>query len=136
MSFTYTFKQDPKPLGEYDAKFGQRYWTEVNEMDYPIMFNTMEKEAIDLEDKIEAEEQVMKKSAKGNEYYGLKKVKVHRAHGNMSAQVSETAQTASTEPTGPSKADNPQLDRIEKQLALILEGINELKYGPQESEDN
>jgi hypothetical protein len=131
MAFTYTFTQDPKKLGEYDEKYGQRWWCNVEEMEYPVMFNTMEREAIDLEDKIEAEEQAMKKSAKGIEYYGLKKVKIHRAHNNQSK-----AQTAITEPQESSqtvsKADNPQLDRIEKQLAVILEGINELKYGPAE----
>ena len=134
MSFAYTFKQDPKKLGDYDDKYGQRWWGNVNEMDYPVMFNTMERDTIDLEDKIEAEEQAMKKSAKGTEYYGLKKVKIHKAHGNKSSAQSTLIEPPESSQSV-SKADNPQLDRIEKQLALIIGSLNELKYGPEGEEE-
>lgn len=128
MGFSYTFSTDPKPMGEYDQKFGQTFWANVNEMDMPVMFNSQER-FIDLEDKIEAEEQVMKKSAKGTEYYRLKKVKVNKAYGNKSAAQPELPTEDKPAPSTGGKVVGDlvlQLDRIEKQQTLIIEKLNTL----------
>lgn len=69
-----------KKLGDYDDKYGQRYWAQTPEGDLPLMFNSM---AADLEEKlldgplqIVAEEKSERESAKGNPYLSLKKVKL------------------------------------------------------------
>lgn len=129
MAFGYHFTKEPVRLGEYDEKYGQAWWGEVSEMAYPVKFNVMSRDHIDLEDSIECEEQVMKKSAKGTEYYQLKKVKVSKAYGNASAAQPEPR----AETTQVTKANNPQLDRIEKSLAIITEKLN-LLLGPEEEE--
>lgn len=117
--FTYTFNKEPLKLGDYDPKYGQAWWCEVNEHLEPVKFNVMSTDQIDLEDQIECDERLQKRTAKGKDYYQLKKVKVHKAHEQPPVQ-------ASSQPQRP-QVDNSQLDRIEKMLALVLEGINDLK---------
>lgn len=83
MPFTYTFTKEPLKLGDYDQKYGQAWWGEVNEHLQPVKFNTMSQDDITAEDVIEAEERTEKQTKgdpdKGKEprpYYQLKKVKV------------------------------------------------------------
>lgn len=70
----YTLK-NPQKMGDYDAKYGQSYWSYVEGSDIPVKFN-LTKDDVENGSKIEAEEYSVKKSSKGNEYQQLKKVKV------------------------------------------------------------
>lgn len=130
--FTYQFSKEPLKLGEYDPKYGQSYWAEVTEHLEPVKFNVMTTDQIDLEDQIECEERVQKRSAKGKDYYQLKKVKVHKAYSQPGQAVPFDGPIGGpgfnqAVAAHPPQVDNSQLDRIEKQLTLILEGINDLK---------
>jgi hypothetical protein len=124
MAFGYHFTKDPIKLGNYDDTYGQAWWGDVAEMAYPVKFNVMSRDSIDMEDSIECEEQVMKKSAKGKEYYQLKKVKVHKAYGNASAAQPEPQASPETPDRPAPKADSLLLERIVKQQTIIIEKLN------------
>lgn len=127
MPFNYTLDKVSK-LGDNDETYGQRYWCESPDEDKPLCFNT--KEDIELTEdsgpiSITAEERVEKQSGKGTIYYQLKKVKVSGSQGRGDVPASPPVTKGSENPQD--AAVIPQLDRIEKQLSLLLEGINDLK---------
>lgn len=140
MSFQYTFSKEPLKLGDYDKQYGQTFWAEVNEHLQPVKFNIMSDRKLDLEDAIECEERVERKTAKGKDYYQLKKVKVTEAYSGDADPELVPEATGATPPghqntaalaiTGPMKN---QLDRIEKQQTIIIEKLN-LLLGPEEGE--
>lgn len=102
-------------LGDFDQKYGQSYWGKVSEEDVPIMFNSMEDLEITPDTPIihiTAEERVEKQSAKGNNYYRLKKVKVV---GGVSAHNDPT--TAPPTPRGA----NPNVGYIDQILERIIQ---------------
>lgn len=72
------------PIGEYDTKYGQRYWGHVEESDMEVSFNLMSPVNIDEGVKLEFEEKTIKET-KGSpekpsrEYLFLKKVKASGA---------------------------------------------------------
>ena len=63
------------PLGEADPKYGQTYWGEVAEQLEPVMFNLMNS-SVEVGDRLECEDVLLKTSSKGKDYHRLKKVKV------------------------------------------------------------
>lgn len=124
MSFDYTLDKVNK-LGDNDETYGQRYWCESPDEDKALSFNS--KEDIEFTETsgpihITAEERVEKKSKKGTVYYQLKKVKIVLGLTTPAPQVDNVISIPNV-----SQQDKTQLDRIEKQLSLILEGINDLK---------
>lgn len=77
-------------MGDYDSKYGQRFWAEVNEQLEPVMFNSQNQD-ISVGDTITAEDVLLKTSAKGTEYHGLKKVKVVEGSTNSTqSPISES----------------------------------------------
>lgn len=62
-------------LGDYDQKFGQSWWGEVNEQLEPVKFNMMAGNP-QAGDTITCEEVLLKTSTKGTDYHQLKKVKI------------------------------------------------------------
>lgn len=148
MPFTYTFAKDPFKMGDYDPKYGQAWWCEVNEHLQPVKFNIMSKRDLDIEDSIVAEERVEKQTqAKpgkpSKDYFQLRKVKVTEAYPSDPKEPLPEPPEAYTQeyPSTPeqantvSKANNPQLDRIEKTQAIIIEKLNLLLNGPEEQEE-
>lgn len=71
--FEYLLEKADK-LGDYDEKFGQRYWCKAQGVDLPLSFNS-QRQDIKAGDLIQAEESVNKRSAKGTDYLQLRKVK-------------------------------------------------------------
>lgn len=68
------------PLGEFDEKFGQRYWGKSHDSDMDISFNLMHPINFEDGDEIEFEEKTIKEKGPnsknpGQEYLFLKKVK-------------------------------------------------------------
>jgi hypothetical protein len=133
MSFEYTLDKVNK-LGDNDETYGQRYWCESPEEDKPLSFNS--KENIELTEtsgaiQITAEERVEKQSKKGTVYYQLKKVKVTDRRSDprvdIANEIEKKGASGSLAYGSPQGISTAQLDRIEKQLSLVLEGINDLK---------
>lgn len=151
-SFQYTFAKEPFKMGNYDDQYGQAYWCEVNEHLQPVKFNIMSRRTLTIDDAIECEERTEKqtkgdpeKNKKPKPYYQLKKVKVTEAspeepllivdpkeplpeHDGYKQEYPSTPEQANAV----SKANNPQLDRIEKQLSQIQEAVNKLMYGEEQ----
>lgn len=113
--FTYTFSGLAK-LGDFDPKYGQSYWGTPNEHLKPVKFNSMNR-GISLGDKITAEERTEKKSAKGIEYYQLKKVKVVEGPTTTEKPAERSVQGSQS-----------QLDRIEAKLDKLLGNDVELSH--------
>ena len=120
MSKTFTFAKLTK-MGDFDDKYGQRYWGEPNEQLVPVMFNSMNQN-ITAEDTIEAEEILLKTSGKGVDYHGLKKVRV--VQGSPASTTPNAPALAPAQEGASFLTDNPrikdQLDRIEAKLDQIL----------------
>lgn len=83
------------PLGDYDEKYGQRYWGHVHDSDYEVSFNLMNPVNIEPGDTLDFEEKVIKESKKGKEYLFLRKVKVN-AKDTPTATQSPSKGTRST----------------------------------------
>ena len=62
-------------LGDYDQKYGQVFWCEVQEQLEPVKFNLMEGD-VRPGDLVTCEEVMLKTSTKGIDYHQLKKVKI------------------------------------------------------------
>ena len=71
MNYTIVYM---RPLGEYDSKYGQKYWGKVEESDLEVSFNLMSPVNFDEGDNIEYEEKIQKETKNGKEYYQLRKV--------------------------------------------------------------
>lgn len=72
------------PLGDFDNKYGQRYWGTVEESDLSVSFNLMSPVDILPGQTVEYEEKVIKETGPnsknpGTEYLFLRKVKVDGA---------------------------------------------------------
>lgn len=63
------------PLGEFDTKYGQKYWGKAHDIDLDISFNLMNPVNFEDGDEIDFEEKVIKETSKGKEYLQLRKVK-------------------------------------------------------------
>lgn len=72
--FTFKLNKVVK-LGQYDEKYGQRYWCDADAEEKPVSFNS-QNQNIKEGDTIEAEESLNKMSTKGTHYLMLRKVKV------------------------------------------------------------
>lgn len=94
-------------LGERDPKYGQTYWAEVRESDFPIMFNSSSS-FVSEGQALVAEEQEKKISKKGSEYLRLKKVKL-----------------AETEAKEPTKAE-PKPELVAGHFNLIMRKLNDI----------
>lgn len=118
---TFTFAGLNK-LGEFDEKYGQRYWGVTNEQLEPVMFNSMNQD-ISETDTIEAGEVFAnKKSTKGVMYTPLKKVKVvgSQSRGETSPPATNEAKPQPADQTQLPDAAPSQLDRIEFKLDQLL----------------
>lgn len=113
---SYTLNKVDK-LGDYYEKYGQRYWAECDEQLEPLMFNS-QNQGIEAGMKITADEVLLKTSAKGIEYHGLKKVKVD---GQASPNAARVADIKDTETTDIKR----QLERIERKIDRLL-GVDEV----------
>lgn len=112
--FKYTL-DEINQLGEKDAKYGITYWAKTLEEEVPVMFNSMEVLAVSESSpiiQITAEERVEKQSAKGNNYYRLKKVK-----------VISISTTSSVEPTtsSPPTFEKEVLDCLDTLTAMVTD---------------
>jgi hypothetical protein len=97
-------------LGDFDAKWGQRYWAECSDQLEPLMFNSLNQN-ITIPATITAEEVLLKQSAKGTDYHQLKKIKVVEGHP----------------PETPPSGNSSQLDRIEDMLKELLGRQSDLR---------
>lgn len=82
-------------LGEFDQKYGQRYWGAVEESQMSVSFNLMTPVDIPPGAELEFEERVIKETgpnskSPGTEYLFLKKVKVHGGMANQTETVPKT----------------------------------------------
>lgn len=68
--------KNPTKLGDYDEKYGQRFWSDSYDQDTPVMFNLMSQEDLHDGQTITAETVELAESKKGTEYHKLKKVRV------------------------------------------------------------
>lgn len=66
-----------RPLGEFDQKYGQKYWGLVHDSDYEVSFNLMHPVNIDEGHTIDFEEKMLKETKSGKEYLFLRKVRVN-----------------------------------------------------------
>lgn len=129
MSFSFVLDKVSK-IGDFDETYGQYYWCESPDEDKALGFNS--KEDIELTEtsgaiQITAEERVEKKSKKGRLYYQLKKVKVTSGSKGHGAHPAEDIPTQANQNPGSAAVSNTDIDRLNKKLDLILEGINDLK---------
>lgn len=112
---SYTLKKDAKVMGEKHPDFGFSYWTEVEEIDLPVMFSTHEMN-FTVGQGIVAESQEKKTSAKGNDYMRLKKVKKVDSGSQGSSPSSAPTIKAETHPpaaeSGFTEADRAMLQKI------------------------
>lgn len=124
----YTAKKI-NPLGDFDNKYGQRYWGAVNESAMPVSFNLMTPINISEGAELEFEEKVVKESKKGTEYMFLRKVKVS---GNSATEIVKTE----------SKNIEQKLDAIAGDVKLLLSFVRQLQkestktQEPEPEEDN
>jgi hypothetical protein len=131
MSFSYSLDKVSK-LGDFDETYGQRYWCESPDEDKALSFNS--KEDIELTETsgaihITAEERTEKQSKKGTVYYQLKKVKVVSGSEGQGAHPPVDSPTQASQNPGSAvgQVSSSEIDRLNKKLDLILEGINDLK---------
>jgi hypothetical protein len=110
MAFTYQLSELSK-LGEFDEKYGQRYWGAIMDDLTPVSFNS-KNQNISAGDTIECEEKAQKQSKKGTIYWQLKKVQVN------STSLGEKPATASQNASG--SDIKAQLDRIEAMVKELL----------------
>lgn len=73
----YTLTKVTK-MGERHPEYGQTWWGDVKEIDFPVMFNT-KVDYVGAGQVLTADEQTKKTSAKGTEYMRLSKVKLAEA---------------------------------------------------------
>jgi len=109
MNFEFQLAEINK-LGDYDPKWGQKYWGNVSDDLLPISFNSQDQNIVSGS-KITAEEKIMKKSAKGTDYWQLKKVKVVGVANDVDRRSA-------------SHGSQSQLDRIERKIDKLL-GISD-----------
>ena len=69
------YLDEASKLGDFDPKYGQRYWCKSTSADKDISFNSLNQD-IKAGDWITAEESLNKETKKGVPYYQLRKVKV------------------------------------------------------------
>lgn len=69
----YTIKY-MRPLGDYDQKYGQKYWGKVEEADMDVSFNLMNPKDFEEGDKITYGEKLIRETKAGKEYMQLRKV--------------------------------------------------------------
>lgn len=108
-------------MGDPDPKYGQAWYTTVEEMDFPVMFNLMSGSVQEL-DKVTFETQEINrfKSGKnaGEEYRRLRKVKVIEASPRM---------VTPDKPQG-----NEVISDILKRLSALEETVERLSGKPKE----
>jgi hypothetical protein len=102
------------PLGEYDQKFGQRYYGKAHDTDMDISFNLMNPVNFEDGDEIEFEEKVIKEKGPqsknpGEEYLFLKKVKrANSGPQEAGGRESSSSSVAQAKPS-PASAAAPEL---------------------------
>lgn len=120
-----------KKLGDYDEKYGQRWWATTPEGDLPLMFNTM---AADFGDQLEngpfmivAEEKDERTSNKGIDYLALKKVKlVEGAQSKITPELVNKTFNDEKPPEASYDAQTSQLDRIETAIQELQASVDRL----------
>lgn len=122
--FTYTIDEINR-LGEKDTKYGITYWAKTLEEDTPVMFNSMEELEVNEQNptiSITAEERVEKQSAKGNNYYRLKKVRVGQAiiGGTPKTSTESTAEMVKFTASNQS-FEKEVLERLDTLTAMITD---------------
>jgi len=124
--FTFTLAKVNK-LGDNDPTYGQRYWGEVSDDLTPVSFNSKQ-DGFTPGSTITAEEKVMKQSAKGTQYWTLKKVKLIE-----SSQLLESSETPPERPYVPHTAIDPK--EVLRQLTIINSKLDQLLGVVQVQED-
>lgn len=111
------------PQGEYDEKYGQRWWASVEEADMSTAFNFMEKGADFFPgDKISYEKRLIKETGPkaknpGTEYLFLKKVKKIGGNVQTTTTVTKSSEPAYHQVTN---IGNDQIiDKLDEILAIL-----------------
>lgn len=130
--FEYLLEKADK-LGDYDEKFGQRYWCKAQGADLPLSFNS-QRQDIKAGDLIQAEESVNKRSAKGTDYLQLRKVKpVFGQPASDGASAPSSAPSSAQPRTGGDEL-LATVKRIEAKLDRLLgDEVTTATFDPQAS---
>lgn len=118
MSFTFTLSEINK-LGDNDPTYGQRYWGKVSDDLTPVSFNSKQ-DGFTPGSTITAEEKVMKQSAKGTQYWTLKKVKLVEST-NAPVFVENP-----TQPPYVAHTPSPDNKDVMRQLTIINSKLDQL----------
>jgi hypothetical protein len=119
----YTLTKDAAVLGAKDETFGYKYWAETDKGN--VMFSSHKTNILESMQLV-AEESVPKKSAKGNDYQWLKKVKIDDSgsQGSGSTSVSATNEAKSQPAAGslipPNKLIYDELKKINIKLDRLM----------------
>ena len=115
-------------LGDYDEKYLQAYWGEVEgQGEKPVKFNSADQNISDGA-VIEAEERTEKQSKKGTIYYQLRKVKL--------VERGVVGQYPEAPPQGSVKAPQINIAKYDSEIERMIREIHESVVPPLAPEDN